>query len=120
MKNRRSDREISNHYLNTGKVDRVVQKSKNKEVNHYLETINGGFFNIIKAVIHNIFKFFLDNETTDNMPSFSYVAPDLRRQNNSDKKWYKTHAPKSIRKGLTHRETTTVRRLIHSKKRKYV
>ena len=42
------------------------------------------------------------------------VVPWLVRQNNSNKKWYKTHVPKSMRRGLTNREKTTVRRSVYS------
>lgn len=102
------------------KIDRVVQKSMNKEVQHYLNIANGGFFNTIKAILHNIFQFLFNNESRENMPYYGPVLPYLTRQNNSNKKWYKTHVPKSMRKGLTNRETTTLRRSIYSKSIKYV
>ena len=108
--------EISDH----GKIDRVVQKSMNKEVTHYLNIINSGFFNSIKVFLRNVFRFFFSNESRYNMPYFGPVIPWLIRQNNSDKRWYKTHVPKSMRKGLTNREKTTLRRSIYNKSMRYV
>jgi len=108
--------EVSDH----GKIDRVVQKSMNREKDHYLNIINGGIFNSIKVFLRNVFRFFFQNETKHNMPYFGPVMPDLSGQNNSDKKWYKTHVPKSMRKGLTNRETTTLRRSIQRKRPKYI
>ena len=103
--------EVSDH----GKIDRVVQKSMSKESQHYLNVINGGFFGTIKALLYNIFNFFFNNESRHNMPYFGPVIPWLVRQNNSNKKWYKTHVSKSMRKGLTNREKTSLRRVVYSK-----
>lgn len=117
----KSRRTLMRHEVSDfGKVDRGVQKSMNKEVKHYLNIVNGGIFNTIKVILHNIFRFLFNNESTDNMPYYGPVIPELIRNNNSDKKWYKTHVPKSMRKGLTNREKTTLRRSIYSKSIRYV
>ncbi len=120
MKNRRSDREINNHYLNTGKADRVVQKSFSKEEKHLLRTVNGGFWNSVLLAFSKLLRFFFNNESLEGMRYFGPVLPDEITENNSGKRWYKTHVPKSMRKGLTHREVTTLRRQTNSKKIKYV
>ena len=121
MKGKSRRTQMRHEVSDYGKVDRVVQKSKNKELQHYINVANGGFFNTIKVILHNIFRFLFNNETLESpLPYFKPVIPELLRQNNSSKNWYKTHVPKSMRKRLTHRETTTLRRSIYSKHLKYV
>lgn len=98
MKNRRGDREINNHYLNTGKVDRVVEKSFRKEMTIKCKFANYGVWNRVYSAIKKFFKrLFLIGGNS-----------------------YKTHIPKSMRKGLTNSQVTKLRRKIHASGKRYV
>ena len=86
--------EVSEH----GKIDRVIQKSFSKKEKHLLRIVNGGLWNSFRLVLSKLFIFFFNNESLEGVRHFGPVLPHEIRENNSNKKWYKTHVPKSMRK----------------------
>ena len=105
-----------------GKVERSTQKSMRRENSHYLKTFSWFSLAVIAGVFSSILKFFFNNTSSPDysIPTIGSVLPELIRQNNSDKKWYKTHVPKSMRKGLTRLETTQLRQKVYSEQMRYV
>jgi len=107
---------------NSRKVERSMQKSMRRESSHYLKTPHWFSFAAIVGIFSSILKFFFNNTfgSDYDMPTVGPVLPELVRQNNSRKRWYKTHVPKSMRKGLTHLETTLLRQKVYAGQIRYV
>ncbi len=120
MKGKSKRLQVNHGVGSYGKVDRVVQKSFSREEKHLLRTVNGGFWNNVMLIFSKLFRFFFNNESLEGVRHFGPVLPHEVTENNSGKKWYKTHLPKSMRKGKTNREKTTVRQSIYRKHIKFV
>lgn len=108
-----------------GKVDRLQQKSMRKENSFHLKNFSSSWFSFaaMVGIFSSILKFFFNN--TSGFYGYDYdtkgpVAPEIIHNNNSRKRWYKTHVPKSMRKGLTHLETTQLRQKIYAGQVRYV
>ena len=106
-----------------GKADRAVQKSMRKESEQSQQNYaTYGFIAGVIAVFSKILKFFFNNDSSSDYtkPTFSPVLPRMVRENNSNKRWYKTHVPKSMRSGLTHLEVTQLRQKVYASRVIYV
>ncbi len=106
---------------NSRKVERSMQKSVRRETSHYLKNSYSSWFAFaaIAGVFRSIMRFLFNSTSSPEygMPTIGPVLPELVRQNNSDKRWYKTHIPKSMRKGLTCLETTQLRKKVYGQVR---
>ena len=124
MKEKFKRRHMNNSVVNiNGKVDRAAQKSMRKESEHSQNDIaTYGFIAGIIAAFSKILKFLFNNTSSPDysIPTFKSLLPQYVRENNSNKRWYKTHVPKSMRKGLTHLETTLLRKEVYSSRVIYV
>lgn len=121
MKGKSKRTQIDHIVDNSRKVERSTQKSMRRENSHYLK--NSWFtFAGIAGVFRSIMMFLFNNTSGSEyrMPTFEPVLPELIRRNNSDKRWYKTHVPKSMRAGLTTSEVLTLRKKIYHSKEIYV
>ena len=108
---------------NSRKVERSMQKSMRRESSHHLKSSSWFSFALIAGIFSSILKFFFNNISgpdCGSMPTIGPVLPELIGQNNSRKRWYKTHVPKSMRKGLTHLETTLLRQKVYAGQVRYV
>lgn len=105
-----------------GKVNRSNQKSMRREQSHYLKNSSWFSFAGIIGVLSKLMTFLFNNTNscTEGVRSFGPVLPQYVRQNNSHKRWYKTHIPKSMRKDLTHLETTQLRQKVYAGQVRYV
>ena len=81
-----------------GKVDRAVQKSYRKEMTIKSKSDNYGVWNRVYSAIKKFFKYI-----------FAIGGNH-----------YKTHIPKSMRKGLTNSQIIKLRKRIHASGKRYV
>lgn len=98
MKGKSKRIEIRHEFSDQGKVDRDVEKSFKKEMAIKSKSDNYGVWNRIYSAIKRFFKYI-----------FAIGG-------NS----YKTHIPKSMRKGLTNTQIIKLRKRIHASGKRYV
>jgi len=118
----KAHRKYMNYVDNSRKVERSMQKSMRREDTHHLKSSSWFSFAAIVGIFSSILKFFFNNTfgSDYDMPTIGPVLPELVSQNNSRKRWYKTHVPKFMRKGLTHLEITLLRQKVYAGQVRYV
>ena len=114
MKGKSKRTQMRHEVSDYGKVDRVVQKSLNKESTHFKEKYSGSSILVILAILGKFIKsFFNPRRSPVSNPLRFYTPlkePLLEPNPNRYKTWYKTHVPKSLRKGLSSKEVTDLRK----------
>lgn len=125
MKGKSKRIQMSHIVDNSRKVERSMQKSMRREDLHYLKrSFFSSFFSFaaIAGIFRSILTFLFNNTSGPDygLPSVGPVLPELIRQNNSNRRWYKTHVPKFMRNGLNHLEITQLRQKVYAGQVRYV